>query len=75
MLLMIIDYKDKKKIIIYAVLGTILSMLTLFYLDNIKIIEDEVVDFCVDNFGISSAILGSGATLGAGALIVCSAPF
>jgi len=54
------DYKDKKKIIIYVVSGIILSMLTLFYLDNIKIIELEylikerlTIDYDLNRFSSS----------------------
>ena len=42
---------------------------------NIRIIEDEVVDFTVDNLGIKDVLLRSGVRLRAGALIVCSGTF
>ena len=42
---------------------------------NITVLEDEVVDFHVDNFGINAVILKSGITLKTRSLIVCGGTF
>ncbi|MBC8256365.1 MAG: tRNA uridine-5-carboxymethylaminomethyl(34) synthesis enzyme MnmG [Candidatus Marinimicrobia bacterium] len=47
----------------------------LFAHKNISIIQDEVVDFSVDNGSVSSVLLRNGGTLKASALIVCSGTF
>ena len=47
----------------------------LFAHTNISIIQDEVVDFSVDNGSVSSVLLRNGGTLKTNALIVCSGTF
>ena len=42
---------------------------------NISIIQDEVVDFSVDNGSIGSVLLRGGGALNAGGLVVCSGTF
>jgi len=44
-------------------------------LKNITILNDEVLDFTVDNFGIKAVVLRSGGTVGARSLIVCGGTF
>ena len=43
--------------------------------ENIRILQDEVVDFCVDNLGICSVKLRSGVTIQTRSLIVCGGTF
>ena len=47
----------------------------LFAHTNISIIQDEVVDFSVDNGSVSSVLLRNGGALKTNALIVCSGTF
>ncbi len=42
---------------------------------NITVINDEIIDFNVDNFGINSVILASGGIVAAGSLVVCGGTF
>ena len=42
---------------------------------NITILQDEVVDFTVNNLGISAVILRSGGVIKARSLVVCGGTF